>query len=85
MINTLKRAKKQPTQRDNGRDVAHSAQLAAADEDSSFVKHASIQMQHVIHIHCYKILCQISLQIHKKNHISFFNECQCVKWIDELS
>lgn len=53
-------------ERDGGRDVAHSTQLAAANKDSSFVQHASVQMQHVIHIHCYEILGQISLQI-KKN------------------
>lgn len=42
-------------------DVSHSAQLATADEDSSLVQHASVQMEHVIHVHCYEILRQISL------------------------
>lgn len=43
-------------------DSTYSAQFATADEDSTFIKHTSVQMKHVIDIYCYKVLCQVSLQ-----------------------
>lgn len=43
-------------------DSTYSAQFATADEDSTFVKHTSVEMEHVIDIYCNKVLCQVSLQ-----------------------
>lgn len=39
----------------------YSAQFTTADEDATFIQHTSIEMQHVVDINGYKILCQISL------------------------
>lgn len=43
----------------------YSAQLTTTNEDAAFIEHTGIEMQHVVDINCYKILCQISLEREK--------------------
>lgn len=40
----------------------HSAKLAGGYDDAPLVQHAGIQVQHVIHVHCHKILSQVPLR-----------------------
>lgn len=49
--------------------LTYSAQLTTANEDAALVQHTGVEMQHVVDINCYKILCQISLG-REKNHFS---------------
>lgn len=39
----------------------YSAQLTTTDEDAALVQHTGVEVQHVVDVNCYKILCQISL------------------------
>lgn len=44
----------------------YSAELTTTNEDAAFIQHTGVEMQHVVDINCYKILCQVSLGRERK-------------------
>lgn len=36
--------------------ATHSAKLTRGNDDAPLMQHAGVQVQHVIHVHCHKVL-----------------------------
>lgn len=47
--------------------ATHSAKLTRGNDDAPLMQHAGVQVQHVIHVHCHKVLRQIPLTRDKTN------------------